>query len=178
MTPIFLLGLFGSIILVIGAWLPDKPVKHPVQSLKDWCFAIGALVMLVYSVINYINGAPIFFVFLEGLVTLSSAFMMLNIDDRIDTPIVIAATIGLIGWSISLAQGSDVIIFIVGLAGIAIGYVLKGGTVKRELALIIGSVLIALFSYLSATWIFFWLNVFFALFSAWEAWRIARERLR
>lgn len=128
--------------------------------------------MLGYSVMNYMNGAPVFFIFLEGLVTLSSAFMMLDVDDRIDTPVILVATGCLILWSIKLAQGTETILFIIGLAGIAVGYVLKGGTLRREVALIAGSVLIALFSYMSATWVFFWLNVFFALFSVVQAWKI------
>ena len=62
------------------------------------------------------------------------------------------------------------------LHGDVLGYELTAGTVKREAALVAGSILIAAFSYLTATWIFFWLNVFFALFSMWEAWRIATAR--
>ncbi len=42
---------------------------------------------------------------------------------------------------------------------------MKAGTSRREFALFAGSALIAFFSYLTATWVFFWLNVFFALFS-------------
>jgi hypothetical protein len=102
--------------------------------------------------------------------------MMLNVDDRIDTPITIAAAIGLIAWSIYLSQGYATIIFILGLVGIAMGYELKGGTVKREVALVAGSVLIAIFSYLSAGWIFFWLNVFFAAFSALQIWNLQKGK--
>ena len=131
--------------------------------------------MATYSTLNYLAGGPVFFIFLQALVILSSIFMMLDVDDRIDTPIIIAAAIGLVGWSLYLSQGYDTILFILGLVGIALGYELKGGTLKREIALIVGSIMIALFSYLSATWIFFWLNVFFALFSGREAWRIARK---
>ena len=175
MTPTFLLGLLGSLILVIGSALPDRRTKHPYQSSKNWCFALGAGVMATYSTLNYLAGGPVFFIFLQALVILSSIFMMLDVDDRIDTPIIIAAAIGLVGWSLYLSQGYDTILFILGLVGIALGYELKGGTLKREIALIVGSIMIALFSYLSATWIFFWLNVFFALFSGREAWRIARK---
>ncbi len=172
MTPTFLLGLVGSLILVTGSALPDHRAKHPYQSTKNWCFAIGAAFMAAYSTLNYLAGGPIFFIFLQALVILSSVFMMLDIDDRIDSTVTIVAALGLIIWSFSLSQGSETLIFILGLVGIALGYELKGGTVKREIALIAGSILIAAFSYLSATWIFFWLNVFFALFSVREAVRI------
>ncbi len=175
MTPTFLIGLVGSLILVTGAALPDRPQKYPYQSRKNWYFGIGALVMATYSTLNYLAGGPVFFIFLQALVILSSVFMMLDVDDRIDTPIIIAAAIGLVGWSLYLSQGYETLIFILGLVGIALGYELQGGTLKRELALVAGSILIAAFSYLSATWIFFWLNVFFALFSGWQVWKIARE---
>ena len=134
--------------------------------------------MATYSTLNYLAGGPIFFIFLQALVILSSIFMMLDVDDRIDSTVTIVAAIGLIIWSFYLSQGYETLIFILGLVGIALGYELKGGTLKREFALIAGSVMIALFSYLSATWIFFWLNVFFALFSGWEAWRIIQTHKR
>lgn len=176
MTPTFLIGLFGSLILVTGSALPDKPTKHPYQSVKNWCFGLGAVVMATYSTLNYLAGGPVFFIFLQALVILASVFMMLDVDDRIDTPIIIAAAAGLVGWSFYLSQGWETLIFILGLVGIALGYELKGGTLKRELALIAGSILIAAFSYLSATWIFFWLNVFFALFSGWQAFTLLPKR--
>jgi hypothetical protein len=54
------------------------------------------------------------------------------------------------------------------------------GTIRRVLALTLGSALIAIFSYIEASWIFFWLNVFFALFSAYYVARgvIAYKRVR
>ena len=173
MTTNFLVGLIGSFVLVAGAALPDTEVK-PVYSPKDWCFAIGAVIMLTYSILNYLSGAPIFFIMLEILVVVASAFMMFDVDDRIDEPIVVLLSVALIIWSLTLFEGYGTIVFIVGLAGIAVGYVAKAGTVHRELALFLGSALIALFSYLTATWVFFWLNIFFALFSAyytWKAWK-------
>lgn len=175
MTTTFLIGLGGSIILVIGAALSDATARHPTRSLKNWCFAIGGFCMLVYSSLNYLAGGPIFFIFLQALVNISSIFMMLNVDDRIDTAVTTIAAVGLIILSLYLAQGWETVLFILGLVGIAMGYELTGGTVKRELALTVGSIMIALFSYLTASWIFFWLNVFFALFSAWQAWKIRRR---
>ena len=168
MDTTFALGLIGSLILVVGAALPDTPVRRPYLSAKNWCFGLGAVVMATYSTLHWLAGGPVFFIFLQALVILSSVFMMLDVDDRIDTPIIIAAALGLVGWSLYLSQGWETLIFILGLVGIALGYELKGGTLKREWALVAGSILIAVFSYLSATWIFFWLNVFFAVFSLWQ----------
>ena len=171
----FTLGIIGSVILVVGAALRDAPMRHPSQSLKNWFFAIGAVFMATFSTLNWMAGGPVFFIFLQALVILSSVFMMLDVDDRIDSSVTVIAALGLITWSLYLAQGYETILFILGLVGIALGYELKGGTVKREVALILGSIMLALFSYLTSTWIFFWLNAFFAGFSAWQAWKVVKE---
>ncbi len=170
-----LLGILGGIVLVCGAACPDKKGVKPVQSLKDWLFAVGGLIMLIYSTLNYIHGGSIFFVFLQGLVNLSSIFMMFDTDDSIDTPILSIATLGLIVWSLIIEPNLGTVFFILGLAGIAIGYASNGGTVRREIALVAGSMLIALFSYIEASWIFFWLNVFFATFSLWQITRMQKR---
>lgn len=167
-----LIGIVGGLILVSGAAWPDRPVSHPARSLKNWLFAIGGAVMLAYSTLNYLAGGPIFFLFLQILVNLSSVFMMLNVPDTLDTPILVVAALGLISWSLVLFEGYETIAFIVGLAGIGMGYAMDTGSLRRELSLTGGSALIALFSYLTATWVFFWLNVFFALFSGYHAWRM------
>ena len=166
----FLTGLLGSLILVTGAALPDRKTFHPARSFKNWCFAIGGMVMFLYALLNYIAGGSVFFLFLQVLVNLSSVFMMLDIDDRIDTPIMATAALGLIIWSFWIRMEVQTLFFILGLCGIAIGYCSNGGTLRREIALMIGSALIALFSYITHTWIFFWLNVFFALFSTYYVW--------
>jgi hypothetical protein len=36
----FVVGLVGSIVLVIGAALPDPHAKQSIHSPKDWCFTI------------------------------------------------------------------------------------------------------------------------------------------
>lgn len=163
-----LIGVAGGLTLVIGAAAPDRAHVKPIESRKNWLLALGALVMLVYSTLNYLAGGTVFFIFLQGLVILASAFMMLNVSDRIDTPIIALATIALIAWSLWIQPDLSTLPFILGLAGIAIGYCSEGGTPHREIALLIGSILIAAFSYRESNWVFFWLNVFFALFSARE----------
>lgn len=165
MDYIFYTGIAGCIVLVLGAAAPAKPVAHPTQSTKNWLFAIGGFMMMVYSYLNYVNGGPIFFLILQILVNISSVLMMLNTDDKIDTAVLSLCGLGLIIWSLTLFEGYNTIFFILGLCGIGIGYALDTGTVKRNIMLTAGSVLIALFSYIEASWIFFWLNVFFALFS-------------
>ncbi len=170
------IGIAGGVILVLGAAWPDTKGVKPIRSVKDWLFALGGLIMLIYSTLNYFAGGSIFYVFLQGLVNLSSIFMMTEIDDRIDTPILSLATVALIIWSLLIQPSLVTVLFILGLAGIAIGYALNGGTVKREAALFAGSALIALFSYIEASWIFFWLNIFFAAFSLLQIVKMKRHR--
>ncbi len=122
--------------------------------------------MLAYALMGYYQGGAIFFVFLEVLVTVASVLMMLNTNDKIDTIVIGLSGLGLIGWSLYLFDGYNTVFFILGLAGIGLGYAFKMGTLRRDIALTLGSVLIALFSYIESSWVFFWLNVFFAIFSA------------
>lgn len=168
MDYIFIMGIIGSIILVIGsAWPESKDVKHPTKAIKNWLLAIGGgLILTIYAILNYQQGGPIFFVFLQVLVAISSILMMLNTSDRIDIPVIGISGFALIIWSLYLFDGYNTIFFILGLCGISFGYAFQMGTLRRSIALTLGSILIALFSYIEASWIFFWLNVFFGIFSA------------
>lgn len=172
----FLTGLIGSLILVLGAAWPIEKVKHPTKSIKNWLFAIGGLAMFLYALLGYWEGGAIFFVILEIMVLIASAMMMLDIEDRIDTIVISISALALIIWSLTLFEDYSTIIFILGLAGIALGYALQGGTIKRNLALTIGSILIAIFSYIGASWIFFWLNAFFAVFSVYYVIKLATKK--
>ncbi|PIZ75686.1 hypothetical protein COY05_03480 [Candidatus Peregrinibacteria bacterium CG_4_10_14_0_2_um_filter_38_24] len=172
MDYIFSTGIIGSLILVTGAaWPESKDVKHPMKSLKNWLFAIGGFAILLYAIFGYMQGGPIFFMILEILVAVSSILMMLNTPDKVDVPILTISSLGLIVWSLFLFEGYSTIIFILGLCGIGLGYTLQGGTLRRSVALTLGSILIAVFSYIGASWIFFWLNVFFAIFSAYYVYK-------
>ena len=166
MDYIFLTGLAGSLVLVTGAAWPEVKKKiHPMKSIKNWLFGVGGLIMLLYAILGYMTGGPIFFVFLEVLVVIATVLMMIDISDVIDTTIIAIIGIGFIIWSLYLFEGYNTIFFIIGLSGIGLGYAFEMGTTRRNLALTLGSALIALFSYIAASWIFFWLNAFFALFS-------------
>lgn len=178
MDYIFITGLVGSLVLVTGAAWPEiKNVKHPTKSLKNWLFAIGGFIMLLYAIFGYQQGGPIFFVILQILVAISSVLMMLNTPDKFDISILTISSLGLIIWSLYLFEGYNTIIFILGLCGIGLGYAFQMGTLRRSIALTLGSVLIAMFSYIETSWIFFWLNVFFAIFSAYYVYKgFARQR--
>jgi hypothetical protein len=144
--------------------------------VKNWLFALGGVLMLIFSILDYMAGGPIFFVFLQVLVNIASVLMMLNTDDKIDVPVIVLSGLILIVWSLTLFDGMNTVYFVIGLSGIGLGYALEMGTIKRNLALFLGSALIATFSYLEASWIFFWLNVFFALFSAKHVWELVKKR--
>ena len=46
----FLTGLIGSLVLVAGAaWPESKDVKRATKSVRDWLFAIGGFIMLLYA---------------------------------------------------------------------------------------------------------------------------------
>ncbi|MBM3231022.1 hypothetical protein FJZ28_01715 [Candidatus Peregrinibacteria bacterium] len=170
----FVVGLIGSLILVGGAAYPLEKVSHPAKSVKNWLFTIGGVCMLAYSLINYLTGGTIFFVILQLFIVLTTILMMLNIDDRYDTPIVAAGAIAMVIWSLTLFEGTSTVFFVIGLSGIGIGYALNMGTFKQNAALTLGSALIAYFSYREGNQIFLWLNVFFALFSGYYATKLFR----
>lgn len=174
---IFLTGLMGSLALVTGAaWPEGKKTEHPIKSIKNWLFAIGGLTMLLYAIMGYMVGGVIFFVFLQIFLVLASVLMMLNAGDKIAIIAMSVCGSGFLFSSLYLFEGYNTIFFIIGLTGIGLGYTLKTGTVYRSLALTLGSALIALFSYFEANWIFFWLNLFFAIFSGYYLLRIIRQK--
>ena len=166
MSNALLVGIIGSLILVTGAaWPEPKKIIHPARSIKNWLFAVGALFLFVYAWLGYIAGGSFFFVLLELLVIIASILMLTHVRDSIAAPIILNLGLLFILYSISQSQGFDMIFFILGLSGIALGYIFDMNTLRRALALTIGSSLIVIFSYLEANWIFFWINVFFAVFS-------------
>ncbi|MFA6038752.1 MAG: hypothetical protein WCV62_04205 [Candidatus Peribacteraceae bacterium] len=172
MTPALLAGIAGSVILLLGAALPERRFTQPVRSLKNWLFAVGGLFMFAYAFLNWRAGGPVFFVFLQILVNGSSVFMMLNTRDTIDTPVMVIASLAFVAWSLFLFEGLSTVFFIIGLCGLSVGYVMETGTVRRAAALTIGGALIALFSYVVRDWVFLWLNVFYALLSGYQTWRL------
>jgi len=173
----FLTGLIGSLICVMGAaWPEPKIAIHPVKSTKNWLLAIGGLAMLTYAILNYLQGGPIFFAILQTLVVIASILMLLDTPDKVDIPVITTGGLILIVWSLMLFDGYQTVIFVLGLCGIGLGYALKMGSLKRIVALTLGSALIAIFSYLGSDWIFFWLNVFFAIFSGYYVYKHAKQR--
>ena len=161
----FYIGIIGAVILVLGAAWPVKPKIHPAKTVKSWLFASGGVFMFAYALLGYLAGGPIFFVILQALVQISSLLMLFNTPDKIDIPVIGISGVALIIWALTLFEDYTTLIFIFGLLGIALGYALGPATKRGNIALTTGSLLIAVFSYLVADWIFFWLNTFFAIFS-------------
>ena len=167
MSLTFITGIIGSLTLVSGAACPEPKKKtHPAKSLKNWLFAIGGVLMLLYALFNHLSGGPILFVILELQILIASVLMMLNVPDRVDIPVITVSTIVLVIWSLTQIDDPSTLIFIFGLGGMGLGYTLEMHSQKRNLALTLGSILIALYSLIQSDWIFFWLNVFFAVFSS------------
>ena len=150
-----LIGILGSAILVAG-------IANTDQRAKNILFAIGNAYMFLYALVGYLTGGPIFFLILQIFIALSTLCMLLKVPDTYDTPILAVGGLALVGWSLSLFQDYTTAIFVVGLALLGIGFAMESGTLKREMALMIGSIVIAVFSYLMRDWVFVGLNVLFS----------------
>ena len=165
------LGILGGLILVAGAAWPVHEVSHPVKSIKNWLYGLGAFFMLLFSTLGYFYGdALFFFVILQLYVVFASVLMFLNIREKLSIILLSIGGLGMVVWSLFLLEDLSTIWFILGLCGIAIGYALKTGSRKRNVVLCIGSLLLTIFSFLGGAWIFFFINLFFSLFSAIYVW--------
>lgn len=50
-------GILGALILLVGAAWPATRKNVPsVRSLKDRLFAVGAIIMLIYAYLGYLQG--------------------------------------------------------------------------------------------------------------------------
>ncbi len=165
----FITGLLGAIILVLGAAWPDR------SRAKNWIFAAGNFGMLSYAVLDYLGGAAIFYVLLESLCALSSVLILARVPQKPSSILILLVGAGLLAYSIYLFEDTGTLLFIVGLTTLAVGFVTKD-FLKRNMAFVLGSGLIAAFSYLEDSMIFFWLNVFFALFSVYYLLKAAQKR--
>jgi hypothetical protein len=160
-------GLLGSVCVVVGAAWPDKPGSQTHRtSVKNWLLASGGVIMLTYALLGYLQGGPIFFVFLEAMIVVASILMMLDTDERIDVAILGVVGLGLAGASLFLFEGYRTLLFVIGLVAIGLGYTFETGSLRRDVCFCVGRALIALFSYLQASWVFFWLNLVSTVFAS------------
>lgn len=169
---IFALGVLGGLVLVVGSALPENKNSTALSSKRNWWFATGNLAMFAYALLNwYFNAGAVFFVILETLIVIATILMLRPITANKSALIFGLAGAGLSLFSLTLFEGYQTLIFVAGLSIVSLGFSLAPHEPKRNLVLALGSLLIAIFSYLSADWIFFWLNAFFALFSAYHFWK-------
>ena len=152
-----LVGLVGSAILVTG-------VALQAQERKNHFFAVGNACMFTYAFLGYLQGGPIFFLILQTFIMLATVCMLLKLPDARTTPILATGGVLLVLWSLSFFQDYTTAIFVVGLVLIGIGFAMDG-MLKREVTLMIGSAVIAFFSFLMRDWVFFSLNLLFAVLS-------------
>ncbi len=172
-----LVGILGSCILVAGsAWPEHAKTITPHASVKNWLFAIGGVAMLIYAILQYQNGGHPFFIFLQSLIVAASILMMIDTNDTFDIMVLTLLGVGLVVWSLFLFDDYFIITFIVGLIGIGLGYTLKAGSIPRNATLYAGSACIAMFSFHQANWVFFWLNVFFFIFSGYYCIKMISQR--
>lgn len=176
MNAAFFTGLVGACTLVIGSAWPEREGVHPARSTKNRLFAVGNILMFSYSLLSYLSGGSVLFVILQVFVNSTSVLMLLDVPDKYDVPFVATVGSAMILWSLTLFQGHSTIIFIAGLSCLGLGFSLQTATVRRNAMLAIGSITVAVFSHMQNDVIFLWLNVFFAIFSAYHAWNISRSR--
>lgn len=162
----FWLGIIGSLILVSGAaWPIPRKLKNARASTKDRLLLIWSLIMFLFALIWYYNWSSIFFVILEILVIISCVLMMSNTNDRVDATVLSVSWIALVIRSLYLFQWYTTIIFIIWLVVLGLWYAFDTWSLRRDIALTVWSIFVALFSLLEPNRIFFWLNLFFAIFS-------------
>ncbi len=173
---IFCIGLLGAIVLVLGSAWPEGSADKP-SKVKGWLFVIGASIMTMYSILGYcFKDGVIFFIFFQLFATSASILGMTKISPRTSTIITLISGAVFLAWSLILFESLVTAIFIVGLIGIALGYVQPWHTVRRSFFLAVGGAFIAIFSFIESDWIFFGLNVFFAIFSGYYMAKAMRAR--
>jgi len=166
MNTTFLIWLIWSLVLVAWAARPEpKKIIKSIKSTKNRLFLIWACVLTIFARLGYNDWWTIFFFILEIFVIISSILMMLDTNDTIDITILSLSWLWLIIRSLYLFEGYSTIIFIIWLIGIWLWYAFTMWSIRREIALMLWWILIAIFSYLQPNRVFFWVNIFFAIFS-------------
>lgn len=159
-----LLGIVGAVLLVIAALYPTKIITTPATSLKNRLFALGSFMMLLYAGMWYLAGWSNVILLTEILIVMSCIFMLTNIRVRVATWIVALFGILFLIWSLwSFGWYDNILLFILGGIVLSIGYVAPMQSYQRWIGLTLWGILLVIFSYIWSSWIFFWLNIWFAL---------------
>lgn len=88
--------------------------------------------LLIDSVLNYLTSSPVFFVFLEAFIVFDAVLMFIGVPDNIDGPLVGTVGLAFIALSIYLFSGYETIIFVLGMIGVGLDYVLDTGVRKTR----------------------------------------------
>lgn len=163
------IGWLGALILVTGAATVSS-------ERKNLLFALGNACMFTYALLGSLRGEPVFFFILQSFILLATVCMFLKVPESSATPILAIGAILLILWSLSFSQDYATAIFVVGLGLLGIGFAMHSGTRRREVALMAGSAVIAVFSFLVREWVFFVLNILFAVLSLRNAMWLERRK--
>lgn len=152
------IGWLGAFILVTGAATASSERKNRL-------FALGNLCMFTYALLGSLQGGPVFFLILQSFILLATVCMLLKVPESSAAPVLAMGGVLLVVWSLLLFRDFTTFIFVVGLMLLGIGFALRSGTVRREVAFMLGSAVIALFSFLMGEWVFFVLNILFTTLS-------------
>lgn len=154
------IGLIGSAILVFASSL-----HYSKKSIKKYLFSFGNLCMFAYSLLNFIDGGSIFFIYLQILINFSSLLLWLDIKDKYDQPLVLSLGALLTYFALTIHLDYLTLTFVIGIITLALGFSTDTKKPTHNLFLFAGSLLIAIFSFIQKDLIFLILNAFFALFS-------------
>lgn len=146
----FIIGVVGAVCTVIGAGWPDKVPKKPRFSVKNRLFFVGNTLVFCYSVLLAREGGTVFFLYLESVVMLGTILMMTTIPKIYN--VIATSVLGLFFvFRVLLGtQDRQTLIFVVGLTGLTIGFVSPAATLQREGALTLGSIGVAIYSYVTS----------------------------
>lgn len=172
------IGIIATIFLTIGALYPIEQVKRPVDSVKNWIFTVGSLTMLGYAIAGYLAWWEIFFIYWELLIALACLLMMLDVNDKRDGSIITLVSIGLFVWGFPSFQWPHMFLFSIAFFVLGLGYVFDMTSIRRYIGLTLWGILIALASYVDGGGTFFWLNLFFAIFSLYYTIILIRAKIK
>lgn len=162
----FIIWIIWSLILVTwSAYKDTKKNIKPTKSIKNRLFTGWSILMLIFSILWYLQWWDILFILLQILILISCILMMIDIDDKIDWIIIWISWLALIWLSIFFSNDYNTIIFILWLIWLWLWYAFKMWSLRRNIMLTLWSLFVAIFSYIWWNQIFLRLNVFFFLFS-------------
>jgi len=166
MNIIVIPGIFGSIAIILGMLYQEQNTnKLPHKSVKNRLFFIGGILMTLYSFLDFFQNKVLFFLVLQLFLLTTCVVMITNINEKKALIINIIALIIFVAWSFLAVNSIITLIFIFGLIIVGMGYTFKFSPTKRDIAFIIGSVLLTIFSVINHNPIYIAINLISAIIS-------------